>query len=307
MAPPANLNPPWCTLADDPHTKASLLLQAHLGRLPLPLADYLTDTRSVLDNSLRVLQAVVDLAADAGWLASALSAMSLAQGLMQGRWHDAPAVLALPHVTPAAAAALDAAGLGELRALAAAHHAQRARAAAAVEAAVGARDAREVAAVLARLPLVQVRATAARARRAPPAPKPAPAAPPAPADGEPGPEIAEPPHEEPSEDEAAEPGWQVEVELVRAAGRGAHGGGPPRAYAPHFPKVKDEGWWVVAADEAAGELLALKRVSFGQRATVRLAVPARGAGGGALAGVDVLLVSDSYLGLDQRARVELPL
>ena len=42
--------------ADDPHAKAGLLLQAHLGRQPLPVSDYSTDTRSVLDNSLRVLQ-----------------------------------------------------------------------------------------------------------------------------------------------------------------------------------------------------------------------------------------------------------
>lgn len=43
--------------ADDPHTKANLLLQAHLGRLALPISDYITDTKGVLDNSLRILQA----------------------------------------------------------------------------------------------------------------------------------------------------------------------------------------------------------------------------------------------------------
>jgi Sec63 Brl domain len=42
--------------ADDPHAKAGLLLQAHLGRSPLPVSDYFTDTRTVLDNSLRILQ-----------------------------------------------------------------------------------------------------------------------------------------------------------------------------------------------------------------------------------------------------------
>lgn len=44
-------------LADDPHAKASLLIQAHLSRLPLPISDYITDTKTVLDNSLRILQA----------------------------------------------------------------------------------------------------------------------------------------------------------------------------------------------------------------------------------------------------------
>lgn len=42
--------------ADDPHTKAQLLLQAHLSRSPLPISDYVTDTKGVLDNSLRILQ-----------------------------------------------------------------------------------------------------------------------------------------------------------------------------------------------------------------------------------------------------------
>lgn len=42
--------------AEDPHAKASLLLQAHLGRTMLPISDYVTDTRTVLDNTLRILQ-----------------------------------------------------------------------------------------------------------------------------------------------------------------------------------------------------------------------------------------------------------
>ena len=45
--------------ADDPHAKASLLLQGHLARMQLPVSDYVTDTRTVLDNSLRLLQAML--------------------------------------------------------------------------------------------------------------------------------------------------------------------------------------------------------------------------------------------------------
>ena len=60
---------PWKVdhrLIDSPHTKALLLLQAHFARAPLPMSDYVTDTRSVLDQSIRVLQAMVDVAADGG-------------------------------------------------------------------------------------------------------------------------------------------------------------------------------------------------------------------------------------------------
>lgn len=41
---------------DSPHTKTLLLMQAHFSHLPLPNADYLTDTKSVLDQAIRVIQ-----------------------------------------------------------------------------------------------------------------------------------------------------------------------------------------------------------------------------------------------------------
>ena len=59
----------------------SSALQAHMAQLPAPMSDYVTDTRSVLDQSLRILQAMTDVAADAGWLATALSTMQLVQSL----------------------------------------------------------------------------------------------------------------------------------------------------------------------------------------------------------------------------------
>lgn len=66
-------------LCDDPHTKANLLLQCHFGRLALPIADYVTDTKTALDNSLRLLQAMVDVAADQGWLTVTLTLVRVIQ------------------------------------------------------------------------------------------------------------------------------------------------------------------------------------------------------------------------------------
>jgi len=43
---------------DSPHTKTHLLLQAHFSSAPLPIADYVTDTKSVLDQALRILQVI---------------------------------------------------------------------------------------------------------------------------------------------------------------------------------------------------------------------------------------------------------
>ena len=56
-----------------------------MGRTPLPMSDYVTDTKSVLDNSLRVLQAMVDVSADAGWLGTTLGVINLIQCIMQVR------------------------------------------------------------------------------------------------------------------------------------------------------------------------------------------------------------------------------
>ena len=41
---------------DSAHTKANILLQAHFGQIPLPSTDYNTDTKSVLDQAIRILQ-----------------------------------------------------------------------------------------------------------------------------------------------------------------------------------------------------------------------------------------------------------
>ena len=41
---------------DSPHTKTFLLFQAHFSRLLLPSSDYHTDTKSVLDQAVRILQ-----------------------------------------------------------------------------------------------------------------------------------------------------------------------------------------------------------------------------------------------------------
>lgn len=127
-----------CRLSVDPltcdssHTKTFLLIQAHLSHLPLPSSDYLTDTKSVMDQSIRVLQvnipekfdkchnsvwfyverinnllmhyidviskAMIDICAEKGWLITVIRIQQLMQCVVQGRWYDDSPVLCLPHV-----------------------------------------------------------------------------------------------------------------------------------------------------------------------------------------------------------------
>lgn len=83
------------TSMDSPHTKANLLLQAHFSGLKFPISDYYSDLKSVLDQSVRILQAMVDVCADSGWLFTTLNTISLMQMIMQGHWHDESPLLQL--------------------------------------------------------------------------------------------------------------------------------------------------------------------------------------------------------------------
>ncbi|XP_029414442.1 activating signal cointegrator 1 complex subunit 3 isoform X3 [Nannospalax galili] len=83
---------------DSPHTKAHLLLQAHLSRAMLPCPDYDTDTKTVLDQALRVCQAMLDVAATQGWLVTALNITNLVQMVIQGRWLKDSSLLTIPNI-----------------------------------------------------------------------------------------------------------------------------------------------------------------------------------------------------------------
>ncbi|KAH8295111.1 hypothetical protein KR018_007271 [Drosophila ironensis] len=84
---------------DSPYTKTFLLLQAHFSRASLPNSDYLTDTKSALDNATRVMQAMVDYTAERGWLSTSLVIQQLMQSVIQARWFDGSEFLTLPGVT----------------------------------------------------------------------------------------------------------------------------------------------------------------------------------------------------------------
>eukprot|EP01133_Synstelium_polycarpum_P001014 gene1014-1153_t len=83
---------------DDPHTKVHLLLQSHFGRVPLPISDYVTDTKSALDQGIRILQAMIDVAVEFGFFTVAIHIIRLLQMLVQGRWDTDSSLLILPHI-----------------------------------------------------------------------------------------------------------------------------------------------------------------------------------------------------------------
>ena len=80
---------------DSPH---SLLLQAHYGRLKLSSSDYITDLKTVMDQCLIILQAMLDFCADRGRLTASIYLVHLLQMTCQGHWLTDSDLLTLPFV-----------------------------------------------------------------------------------------------------------------------------------------------------------------------------------------------------------------
>lgn len=87
-----------CEYIWDPHVKAYLLIQAYMSRVELPIADYVQDTVSVLDQALRILQALVDVAAELGYMNVVMTLIQIMQCLKQRIWFDDSPSRALPGV-----------------------------------------------------------------------------------------------------------------------------------------------------------------------------------------------------------------
>ncbi|XP_071510513.1 activating signal cointegrator 1 complex subunit 3-like [Diadema antillarum] len=83
-----------------PHTKANLLLQAHIGRVTLPCTDYESDTRNVLEYTGRILKVLVEIADMWKWYQTEINVTYLTQAVVQAQWSSENSLLTLPHVQP---------------------------------------------------------------------------------------------------------------------------------------------------------------------------------------------------------------
>lgn len=86
---------------DSPHTKTQLLILAHLSRVELPISDYLTDTKLVLDQSVRLLNAMVEISSQVGSLENTLKVANLLQMMTQGYWNYQSTLSNLPGLSEA--------------------------------------------------------------------------------------------------------------------------------------------------------------------------------------------------------------
>jgi Sec63 Brl domain len=84
---------------EDPHFKANLLVQSYLLHLQLPISDYNTDLKSVLDQCIRILQAMMDVSAEKAMLGTTLAIQSVLQNMIQARWLDSDPLWQLPFMS----------------------------------------------------------------------------------------------------------------------------------------------------------------------------------------------------------------
>ena len=82
----------------DPHVKAFLLLQAYMSRIDLPISDYVGDQNSVLDQSIRIIQASIDILTELGYLSSCIMMTTLLQCIKSARWPGDGPLSILPGV-----------------------------------------------------------------------------------------------------------------------------------------------------------------------------------------------------------------
>lgn len=80
----------------NPASKVNVLLQAYFSRRGLT-ADLTADQDYVVENSIRLIQSMVDVISSSGWLTPALASMELAQMITQAVWDSDSILKQLPH------------------------------------------------------------------------------------------------------------------------------------------------------------------------------------------------------------------
>ncbi|XP_021913277.1 activating signal cointegrator 1 complex subunit 3 isoform X2 [Zootermopsis nevadensis] len=273
---------------DSPHTKALLLLQAHFSRLQLPCTDYLTDLKSVLDQTIRILQAMIDVCAERGWMSTTLRTQQIMQMVIQARWVQDSPLLTLPHLEPHHMYLFMKKGrklqtLPLLRAVSYKHYSALADI---LRAEFDEGEIEQVHKVLCEMPVLNVNISICgwwenenvEEER----------------------HFKQPPTKCDWIQVHADQEYTLMVRLERV-----NRAREPKVHSPRFPRGKDEGWFLTLGCIETGELLAMKRVSAvrGSRNCQQLTFFTPKTTGRLI--LTLYILSDCYLGLDQQYDLQL--
>ncbi|NWS01521.1 ASCC3 protein, partial [Motacilla alba] len=288
---------------DSSHTKTHLLLQAHFSHAMLPCPDYATDTKTVLDQAIRICQAMLDVAAHHGWLVTALNITNLVQMVVQGRWIHDSSLLTLPNIefqhlylfrkwSQGQRKSVHGGYQGPIECLPelmAACEGKENVFASIVDSELPAAHISQAWNFLCRLPILNVNLSIKGSWD----------------DAvQPQNEVPVPSWTTDTRDDKrwiklhADQEYVLQINLHRTQ-MGYQGKQDSKAMAPRFPKVKDEGWFLILGEVDKKELIALKRTGYVRnRSTVSVAFYTPETPGKCI--YTLYLMSDSYLGMDQQ-------
>lgn len=248
----------------------------------LPNSDYFTDTKSVMDQCIRILQAMVDMCAERGWLKTTLQIQILMQSIIQARWFDDPAILQLPHINENNANIFS--SWTNLPDLIEYLKSDRKSLEDDLRREFTEYEIKEIIEVLRNLPQMSLTISLCR-----PVEK--------------GDDISKvivfPTKSTPHLNVKPNEEYCLQVEFLRK-------NGPTRRkiYAPKFPKDKNEGWFVSLGNKFTGELLALRRINLrGSKTTAQISFRAPKIIGRTK--LSFYFISDCIMGLDQQFEIVL--
>lgn len=255
-----------------PQVKVDLMFQAYFSRLPLPIRDYITDTKLVIDSSTRMVQGMMDIAAEKGLLSTVISIAQFSQMITQGVWINSSALVNLPHLgeEKGFVSKMASQGIRHLAQLLSLHRNNKLKELfQAVGISVSKEEMEEIKRALDQVPDVSfhVKAVAYDSEKEVKAEEGA-------------------PFEEGGEAHITvnlkrlNPSQSLRVEMKR------------------YLKVKDASWWMVIGCEATDELLCIKRLFF-KSSLKRELVVSLPETFGSNPKISVWLLSDSYIGIDQ--------
>ncbi|KAK3934484.1 pre-mRNA splicing helicase [Diplogelasinospora grovesii] len=245
---------------DSPHFKAFVLLQAHFSRMNLPI-DLAKDQEVILTKILSLLSATVDILSSDGHL-NAMNAMEMSQMVVQAMWDRDSPLKQIPHFTPEVVKVANKYGIKDIFDFMDKMNPD---------------ENPDYPQLVKELGLSQSQLVAA-----------------ANFTNSKYPDIS---LEFELEDEesvrAGEPAY-LKINIEREADEDEEF--DPTVHAPFYPARKTENWWLVVGEEATKTLLAIKRVTIGQKLNVRLEFTVPTPGNHDL---KLFLMSDSYVGVDQ--------
>lgn len=265
--------------ADSPHVKTFLLFQAYFSSLPLPIRDYITDTKLVIDSAFRIIAAMIDFAAESGNINNCFHLLYLMQMIVQGTWHTASQLQNIPHFDEQVIKDLKSQNIQTLAQL---HKAYKDKNLQKILSKITSKkltdkQIEDITECMSNLPDIALKAEMFKF------------------DSEEMEVLKKRPHRFRGGEEA-----MVEVSVFRNNHQKKLNVDLKR-----LARDKSYSWWIIVGNRKQNKLMALKKLMVDKQATKGLQIDLPMFGDGPDAIVEVHLISDSFIGLDQMITIDL--